>query len=99
MINNLYSVKDTKSGRYWTPFTDQTDKTALRTFAFQVNTEGTYFHFAPNDFDLYCIGAFDDETGMLLPSKERFIGSGSAVYDYAKFKETHYDYGEPKDEK
>ncbi|WNK12845.1 MAG: nonstructural protein [Microvirus sp.] len=64
MILQIFSVLDRKAKNYNLPFYCPTIEVAQRAFAQSVNDPASgmaYTH--PEDFTLYHIGTFDDETG------------------------------------
>lgn len=63
MIHNIYTVHDTKSAAYLQPFFLMTDGQALRAIEDCVNDPSHQFARHPADYNLFKIGAFDDETG------------------------------------
>lgn len=75
---NLYSIKDSKTG-FMKPDFGLNHKAAIRDFELMLATVSgdTIMGFCPEDFDLYHIGAFDNETGLVtsLASPE-LISSG-----------------------
>ena len=79
MVNKLYSIRDHKSG-FYPPVVDTNDDTAKRNFSFAMNNNENYA-FAPADYDLYYVGSFDSETGLItcdhIPT---LVASGVNVY-------------------
>lgn len=77
MILNVYAIRDTKSG-YMNPTFELNDAVAMRNFAFACQQTDSLLFAACSDFELYQIGRFDTETGIIeddLPN--RFICSGT----------------------
>lgn len=64
----LYSVRDTKAG-FDFPFPERSDVTAVRTFQYQVNKVGTQMNMFPKDYDLYKVGEYDVDKGVVFPEK------------------------------
>lgn len=62
----IYSYRDIKSG-FGGPVVDQSDSTAIRGFSYAINGNNGIMNFSPNDFDLYKIGMFDSDTGVIVP--------------------------------
>jgi hypothetical protein len=60
MKMELYSVRDICTERYSNPFLAETDKAAIR--AFEKDRQSQPF---PDDFELYLVGAFDTQSGVL----------------------------------
>lgn len=65
MIYRIYSVRDLKAAAYAPPFFLGRDEVALRTFrdALRDPTHPMTKH--PEDYVLYFLGEFDDETGAV----------------------------------
>jgi len=61
----MYAVLDTKMGMYQQPFFQANNLTALRTFQDNVQEPGSRLAKHADDYCLYEIGQFDDETGEL----------------------------------
>ena len=67
MIYRVYSVFDSKVNAYMTPHFRRSKGEILREFSDVVNNKsdnGIYLH--PEDFFLYELGSFDDNTGVLV---------------------------------
>ena len=65
MINKIYAIYDNKAKAFMQPFTTQNAELAIRTFKEHVNNPESIFHRHPNDFCLYEVGTFDDQTGLV----------------------------------
>lgn len=79
MIFPIYSIKDSKVG-FTPPTVDQNDGSAIRNFAYAINNGGI-MNYSPNDFDLYKIGEFNDESGIVNSFKPpEFIVAGISVF-------------------
>lgn len=66
MMYNIYAIRDVKTG-FMTPTTDLNDEAARRNFIHAVwNTEGVLHSFC-SDFDLYCLGQYDTDSGAIVP--------------------------------
>lgn len=76
----MYSVRDRHTG-FMTPSTDFNDNTAKRNFAKAINSDNGIMNFDPGDFDLYRIGEFDTDKGVLIPEKiPQLVISGLSVF-------------------
>lgn len=75
---NAYSVRDEKAARFITPFFIQTHAEAIRVFGENVLNEKTMWHKYPEDFRLYYIGSFDEESAQ-LESKSVPLHLSSAI--------------------
>lgn len=78
MIQKLYAIRDQLS-TYKAPFIMPNDKVAEREFKAIVNDSKSGMYYAPEYFDLYYIGEFDDNTGDLKPNKPTLLCNGAAV--------------------
>lgn len=65
MILNVYSIYDSAAATYGRPFFLPSAGIAMRQFSDEVNrpAEDNIFYKHPNDFFLYFLGKFNDETG------------------------------------
>lgn len=71
----IFSIRDAKGETYNTPFFQKTHGEAERTFRELANDEKSMICKYPDDFDLYCVGEFDTETGNIisLPTPQHLI--------------------------
>lgn len=65
MTKFLFSVFDSKAGVFSNPFTSQNKFTAIRDFQDAVNDVNSMIHKYPDDYILYQLGAFCDDSGLL----------------------------------
>lgn len=77
MISKIYSIKDTKIG-FTAPFIMQNDAVAVRAFAGMAkaatpNQVNTY----PEDKELWSMGEYDDNTGMITPTQPTYIAKAN----------------------
>lgn len=82
MKMNLYSIKDSKTG-FMHPQVDLNHKSAIRNFELTLATVSgdTIMGFCPEDFDLYFVGEFDNESGLVSPlSAPELIKVGRISY-------------------
>lgn len=63
----IYSIRDAKSGIFNQPFFGHTHAEAERNFHVQANKDGSMVKEYPEDYDLYFLGEFDNETGKYAP--------------------------------
>ena len=78
-IYNLYSIKD-KFTCFMNPAIGVNDDSAKRDFSFAINNNPGVMNFSPADYDLYRIGEFNKETGVLIQNKiPQFICNGLEV--------------------
>lgn len=65
MIYQVFSVRDSKAAAYALPFFLPRMEVALRSFRDAVKNPEHDMHRHPEDYALYCLGEFNDETGEL----------------------------------
>lgn len=66
MLMKAYSVMDVKAKAYNTPFFMAQDGMALRAFGDLVRDPKTSIHAHPEDYSLFHVGSFDDESGIMI---------------------------------
>lgn len=66
MIQKMFSVRDSKAQAFLQPFFSSANGSALRAMADAVADHSTSFSKHPEDYILYEVGAFDDQTGELV---------------------------------
>lgn len=64
MILEIYSIRDEASGLYMGIQTEQTEQTAVRNFDFALSSN-ELMRFRPEDFSLWRVGCWDNQTGVL----------------------------------
>jgi hypothetical protein len=71
MIKPVICVYDKKAESYSAPFYAQSKGVAIREFADVINKadENSLYYKHPEDFDLYCLGEFDDKTAKFSLSE------------------------------
>lgn len=63
MILKVFSIRDAKAGVFFNPFYKTSHGEAERDFHHAVNDDKTTLNRYPEDFDLYYLGQYDDNTG------------------------------------
>lgn len=63
MIQNIYAIKDTKLGAFTNIFIAENNAIALRQFGDVANNQNTAINKHPDDYELWNVGTWDDETG------------------------------------
>ena len=63
----IYSIRDAKAEVFNRPFFLHTHGEAERAFAQNAAEPKSMINQYPEDYDLYCIGEFDDQTGKIEP--------------------------------
>jgi len=61
----LYSIRDAKGECYNTPFVQKAEGEAIRTFHKLSQDKSSMPGQYPDDYDLYHLGDFDDQTGLV----------------------------------
>ncbi|AXH77039.1 MAG: nonstructural protein [Microviridae sp.] len=78
----VYSVFDKKAGVYCTPFVSHSDATATRDFRQAVNDPSTQVCKYASDFELFCLGAWDEDVGSLQPTASPvFVVNGMSLQE------------------
>ena len=78
MTYNIYTVKDELTGTFLNPSVINSDNEAKRIFKYQVNNTGVWKD-NPEDFSLYKVATFDDETGTIVGIKPEKLCGGRSV--------------------
>lgn len=80
----IVSYRDQKVG-FMPPQCEQSVTSAIRGFAYAINSREGIMNYSPNDFDLFRVGDFDTETGKItaLDAPEHLM-SGSSVFGVDK---------------
>ena len=73
----LYSVKDTVAGVWIAPLAMRTRGEALRWFADMANNPKSQFGAHPADYDLFYVGYFDDNTGVIEMDAQMKLATAS----------------------
>lgn len=78
MRYKILAVRDRALDAYGQPFFASSTGGAIRSFADEINrkAEGNQLNKHPEDFDLYYLGEFDDNTGEFDPSRPSQIAVG-----------------------
>lgn len=82
----VFTVRDAKAECYLPPFTMRTNAEAMRAFADSVVKPGTTIHDHPEDFFLYRVGRFSQETGYHVAEAPVSLCCGT---DYSALNEDH----------
>jgi hypothetical protein len=75
MLYKMYTIHDQKAGIFHPPYVKQSHGEAERDFTTAVNDDRTNLNRYPEDFNLYYVGTWDDNTGKaeLLDSPQHII--------------------------
>lgn len=83
MILKMFSVLDMKAQFFGQPFFEQQEATAIRSFSDAVNDSSNstnMWNRHPEDFQLYLVGSFDNETGEVVPEVPKALVMASSVH-------------------
>ena len=75
----IYTYRDLKVA-FMQPICEVSDSSAIRGFAYAVNSKEGLMNYSPSDFQLYRIGTFDNEKGTIESCLPELITDGDAVY-------------------
>lgn len=67
MLLKIFSIRDSKGEIYNTPWFKKTHGEAERDFREAAKDDKSYLSKYPEDYDLYYIGEYDDQTGTIKP--------------------------------
>lgn len=62
----VYAIRDAFTG-FLTPTYDLNDQSAKRNFAYAIKEKNSLLYSNAQDYDLYKIGLFDQDTGFITP--------------------------------
>lgn len=66
----ICAVHDRQLDAYMRPFVAQTPGQAIRSFRDETNRAGSEIHSHPEDYQLFKLGDFDEQTGAIYALKE-----------------------------
>lgn len=82
MILHAYAIFDSAIGAYNSPFFMQTDGMAIRAFSDNVNSPDSALSKHPDQFILYRLGDYDDQTGMFTQDQApKSLGNGAQFFN------------------
>jgi len=73
MMKVIVGVKDRAINTFGTVFVVRTTNEAIRSFTDEANNKQSAINQHPEDYDLYLIASFDDETATILQDKPGVI--------------------------
>lgn len=80
MKTKLYSYRDNLVG-FGPVMVENNEQTAVRGFSYAVNNASGMMGFSPKDYDLFYIGEFDTDTGVIVSAPvPALVVNGSSVY-------------------
>lgn len=84
MKAKLYSYRDALVG-FGPILVESNERTAIRGFSYAVNNAQGIMNFSPKDYDLFYIGEFDTDTGVISPAPVcQLVVNGSSVFTEEK---------------
>jgi len=81
MIHKIYAVFDSKGEAYTPPFFDHAEGRALRTFADCCNDQTHQFGKHPEDYTLFHLGQYDDNTATITQDKITSVANGLTLLE------------------
>lgn len=72
----LISLYDRATESYAPIMTVNTRNEAIRSFRQAVNDPQTPIHINPTDYEIYQLGTYDDQTGVIIGDKPQLIARG-----------------------
>ena len=94
MIQNAYSIKDAKANVFSAPFFSINDQVALRSFDQAKIDPNTTINQNPQDFSLYRLATFDDQSGELHSEKQPYYLSTATTAPVKEETPTFTEYVE-----
>lgn len=80
MIYTIFAVKDRSVDAYQPTQCARSEMEAIRSFGDAIQNPASHvMHKHPDDFDLYQVGTFDDNTGKITPTDPRKIADGKSL--------------------
>lgn len=73
----ICSVRDITADVYANPFTSQNAQTAMRDFAHACRDENSQLFKNPEDFQLFQLGTFDDDLGVIVGHEPKLIANAT----------------------
>lgn len=75
MIKKVYTVFDEAAGAYLQPFFSSSNRTAMRAVEDVMSDPSHQFNVHADDFTLFCIGEYDEDSGSLIPQDKVSLGN------------------------
>lgn len=79
MKYNIYSLRDNSAGYFGLPIYARNDEEMVRQLKFEIQKSKSLVSDFPSDFDLYCIGTFDDASATVSQLDNRLVVHMSAI--------------------
>lgn len=91
----MYSLHDTKAGRFTPPFLASSDEEAKRIVYMTASTgQASMLSQFPGDFTLYMVGTWDEDNGTVVPVELENLGNAFVIMNH--FRKNYICHG--KDE-
>jgi len=75
----IFAIRDKKADSYMVPFFQHNAPLAMRSVAGAMMDDTTSLAQYPDDFDLYELGTYDDQSGELVGRAPQFICSARSL--------------------
>lgn len=81
----LYSYRDQLNG-FGPIVLESNERTAVRGFSMAINNGNGLMGFSPKDYDLFLVGEFDIEKGIVMPASPgpKLVVNGLSVFNDGK---------------
>lgn len=76
MLYCVYCVRDLRTG-YLSPTVDVNDSSAIRNFKHAATRVDSLFFSSPADYQLFRIGTYDTDDGVLVPEEHKLLATAS----------------------
>lgn len=83
MDTKIYAIYDTQAKAHLQPFFAATDGIAIRSVQAALDDKNSNFAKYPQDFTLYNLGSFDDQTGIISAKDPELVISFNQLADTA----------------
>jgi hypothetical protein len=90
---NIYCLYDSKTSAYMQPFFKPDHATAKREFSFAVNDYRSVVAKCPEDFTLFHIGQYNEETGVIDGIPGESLGNAIEYIDEELAKKINFQEG------
>ena len=91
MILRVYTIYDSKVEAYKTPFFARTHGEAIRMVTDAVFTDGHEFAKYAEDYTLFYMCEYDDETGFFLRENEAILTNLGCLQEFRRVEENNGD--------
>ncbi|ALS03498.1 VP5 [Gokushovirus WZ-2015a] len=78
MKMNIYAIRDVHTG-FMSPAIDQNDACSVRNFRHASMNHDSLMYSHTKDYDLFCIGEYETETGVITSCIPRLVVAGSSL--------------------